>query len=266
MRSSGDDSAGRADRAGGARCEHGDLQPASQGHRVAACDSRRGRSAGDGTGGWAAQEQRAAGQPASERSSNFLKMFPDVGGYRYFLIEPNAKLTDAEVATVSRALESTLSADGFDVVDAQEQLAGFLAVQNTYLSTFQSLGALGLLLGTVGLAVVQLRSVLERRGELALMRAGGFRARRLVEMVVLGEWRAALGRAGNWPRGCGHCAVAPMGAGRGECAVAALWPAAWERLRSSDLWPAGWRRGRPYELRLWQHCGESSRHPTGRGG
>ena len=29
-----------------------------------------------------------------------------------------------------------------------------MAVQNTYLSTFQSLGGLGLLLGTVGLAVV----------------------------------------------------------------------------------------------------------------
>jgi len=57
-------------------------------------------------------------------------------------------------------------------------------VQNTYLSTFQSLGALGLLLGTIGLAVVQLRSVLERRGELALMRAAGFPPGRLVRMVV----------------------------------------------------------------------------------
>ena len=45
----------------------------------------------------------------------------------------------------------------------------FFAVQNTYLSTFQSLGGLGLLLGTFGLATVQLRSVLERRGELALI-------------------------------------------------------------------------------------------------
>jgi ABC-type antimicrobial peptide transport system permease subunit len=63
-------------------------------------------------------------------------------------------------------------------------LAQFLAVQNTYLSTFQSLGGLGLLLGTIGLAVVQLRSVLERRSELALMRAGGFDGRRLTAMVV----------------------------------------------------------------------------------
>jgi ABC-type antimicrobial peptide transport system permease subunit len=86
-------------------------------------------------------------------------------------------------------LESALAEEGFDAVDAREQLAQFLAVQNTYLSTFQSLGALGLLLGTIGLAVVQLRSVLERRGELALMRAGGFDRGRLTWMVV---WENAV--------------------------------------------------------------------------
>jgi putative ABC transport system permease protein len=117
--------------------------------------------------------------------ANFLKLFPDTGGYRMFLIEPKTANSEADADRVARALESTLSSDGFDVVEARDKLAGFLAVQNTYLSTFQSLGALGLLLGTVGLAVVQLRSVLERRGELALMRASGFRPRRLVEIVVL---------------------------------------------------------------------------------
>lgn len=116
---------------------------------------------------------------------NFLKLFPDTGGYRMFLIEARDASKKVDPAVVAQALESTLAADGFDAVDANDQLAGFLAVQNTYLSTFQSLGALGLLLGTVGLAVVQLRSVLERRRELALMRAAGFRPRRLVEMVVL---------------------------------------------------------------------------------
>ncbi|MEX2092802.1 MAG: FtsX-like permease family protein [Pirellulales bacterium] len=125
---------------------------------------------------------------------NFLKVFPDIGGYRYFLLDDSSdRGWPANGDEVARILESTLSSDGFDVVDANEQLAGFLAVQNTYLSTFQSLGALGLLLGTVGLAVVQLRSVLERRGELALMRAAGFRPRRLVEMVVFENGLMLLG-------------------------------------------------------------------------
>jgi ABC-type antimicrobial peptide transport system permease subunit len=53
------------------------------------------------------------------------------------------------------------------------------------LTTFQSLGGLGLLLGTFGLATVQLRNVLERRGELALLRAAGFRRARLALLVML---------------------------------------------------------------------------------
>jgi ABC-type antimicrobial peptide transport system permease subunit len=60
-----------------------------------------------------------------------------------------------------------------------------MAVQNTYLRTFQSLGALGLLLGTIGLAIAQLRNALERQGELALMRAIGFARGRLASAVML---------------------------------------------------------------------------------
>ena len=40
-------------------------------------------------------------------------------------------------------------------------------------------------MGTIGLAAVQLRSVLERRGELALLRAAGFRRGLLARLVVL---------------------------------------------------------------------------------
>jgi ABC-type antimicrobial peptide transport system permease subunit len=47
-------------------------------------------------------------------------------------------------------------------------------VKNTYLSTFQTLGSLGLMLGTIGLAVVLLRNLVERRAELALLAAIGF--------------------------------------------------------------------------------------------
>jgi ABC-type antimicrobial peptide transport system permease subunit len=129
---------------------------------------------------------------------HFLQLFPGTGGFQFFLIErmsqPDARnlLAVGFSATerreieqhVATRLEAILADDGFDVVDARQQLEQFLSVQNTYLSTFQSLGALGLLLGTIGLAVVQLRSVLERRGELALMRAAGFRRRRLVSMVL----------------------------------------------------------------------------------
>ena len=86
-------------------------------------------------------------------------------------------------------LDDTLENYGFAARAAAGRLAELMAVQNTYLSTFQALGGLGLVLGTLGLAAVQLRSVLERRGELALMQAVGFRRRRLAAMVL---WEHAL--------------------------------------------------------------------------
>ncbi len=110
-----------------------------------------------------------------------LRLFPEVTGYRFFLITAPSE----DTAAVRRALESVLGDYGFAAEPTAERLAGFLAVQNTYLSTFQSLGGLGLLLGTLGLAVVQMRSVFERRAELALLRAAGFRRRRLAALVLL---------------------------------------------------------------------------------
>jgi hypothetical protein len=144
--------------------------------------------------------------------ANFTLLYPETNGFRFFLLEspPRADRSAAPKDAASpehvlQVLESRLAEEGFDVTLAREQLAGFLAVQNTYLSTFQSLGALGLLLGTVGLAVVQLRSVIERRGELALMRAGGFRRRRLVRMVL---WENAVLLLGGLAIGCVAAAVA----------------------------------------------------------
>ncbi len=111
----------------------------------------------------------------------FLGHFPQVSGYRFFLIDSRA----VPIRKVRQAFEGALGDYGFDAESTADRLAGFFAVQNTYLSTFQSLGGLGLLLGTFGLATVQLRSVLERRGELALMRAAGFRCSLLARLVMI---------------------------------------------------------------------------------
>jgi len=120
--------------------------------------------------------------------ANFVRMFPEASGRQLFLLRYDCDCDSAKPASgdLSALLEGQLEDYGFDAVSTERKLAGFLAVQNTYLSTFQSLGALGLMLGTLGLAVAQLRSVLERRGELALLRSVGFRRARLAQMV-LGE-------------------------------------------------------------------------------
>jgi ABC-type antimicrobial peptide transport system permease subunit len=131
----------------------------------------------------------------------FQQLFPSRVGGQYFLVDlAGTPPTAQQVDGVSRLLESRLP--GFDAERVADRLTSFLAVQNTYLSTFQALGGLGLLLGTVGLATVMLRNVLERRAELALLKAVGFRQRGLVWMVLV-ETALLLG----WGLVCGTVAA-----------------------------------------------------------
>jgi putative ABC transport system permease protein len=109
---------------------------------------------------------------------NFVRLFPSAQGYRYFLIDA------PQSSDAARVLEDRLSDFGFDVQSTAERLASFHRVENTYLSTFQLLGGLGLALGTLGMAAVLLRNVLERRRELALMRAVGYNSSHFAVMVI----------------------------------------------------------------------------------
>ena len=120
--------------------------------------------------------------------AEFVKRFPSESGYKYFLIDaPTNRVADVS-AKLSRALQDV----GLELTPAPQRLAQFNAVQNTYLGTFQILGGLGLLLGSVGLGIVVLRNVLERRGELAVLLAVGWR-RKQVRRLVLVEHAALLG-------------------------------------------------------------------------
>jgi ABC-type antimicrobial peptide transport system permease subunit len=114
---------------------------------------------------------------------NFRRLFPNVAGYRYFLVEVPGTAENAD--RLAAMLETQLTPYGFEAERVSDRLANFLAVQNTYLSTFQTLGGLGLLLGTLGLATVMVRNVLERRGELALLSALGFRRSGLAWLVLV---------------------------------------------------------------------------------
>jgi ABC-type antimicrobial peptide transport system permease subunit len=114
--------------------------------------------------------------------ANFLRMYPGHEGYNFFLI----RTPEGKQAEVRRILESAYGDRGFQTTPTVERLNAYLAVENTYLSTFQELGALGLLLGSLGLGVVLLRGVWERRGELALLRALGFR-RGTLGWLILAE-------------------------------------------------------------------------------
>jgi putative ABC transport system permease protein len=138
-----------------------------------------------------------------ERS--FLEAFPSETGDRFFLLDAPAERVDALTAS----LESHLADLGFDVGTTASRLRELHRVENTYIATFQALGALGLLLGSVGLATVLVRNALEQRGELALLRAVGFRSRHLTRMT-LAQNAALVGLGFLAGAGPALVAVAPM--------------------------------------------------------
>ena len=113
--------------------------------------------------------------------SNFTKYFPSQSGYQFFLIKTPTELREK----TAQVLEKTLGDYGFDLTSASARLASYRSVENTYISTFQSLGGLGVLLGTFGLALVLFRNIIERRSELATLRAFGFRRQLLSRMLFL---------------------------------------------------------------------------------
>jgi putative ABC transport system permease protein len=117
----------------------------------------------------------------------FVRLFPKQDGYRTFLI----RVPPGSEAEVARTLELGLRRNGFSATPTRERVAAFQAVIGAYLSTFQLLGGFGLLLGVLGLAVVLLRGVWERLGELALLRAVGYPTRSLL-FLVLAENAALL--------------------------------------------------------------------------
>ncbi len=116
--------------------------------------------------------------------NEFMTRFPSVDGYQVFLIDAPPERTDA----VAQELSSALRDYGLMLTPTKERLAAFSAVENAYLSIFAVLGSLGLALGSIGLGLVVLRNMLERRGELSMLRATGFDKKRLKRMIFYEHW------------------------------------------------------------------------------
>ena len=101
---------------------------------------------------------------------HFTRRYVSSSGHRVFLAEAAV----GKSTNLAEQLNSLMSDIGMEAVIAVDRLAGFNTVQSTYMAMFQVLGSLGLVLGTVGLALVVVRNIMERRGELAVLWAVGF--------------------------------------------------------------------------------------------
>ncbi len=112
----------------------------------------------------------------------FETLFPETGGYQFFLVDAPANQGAQTSKTLTRALENR----GLALEPAADRLNAYNAVQNTYLRIFSALGGLGLILSTAGLGLLLARNVLERRAEFGVLQAVGLKKRAL-RHIVLGE-------------------------------------------------------------------------------
>lgn len=116
-------------------------------------------------------------------NSRFLEQFPESSGSHVFLVDG----LQQDTAQIRTELERGLRDLGWDMELTARRLVRFYSVTNTYLAIFMVMGALGLLVGTFGLVVVLSRSIMERRQEIALLKAVGY-GRSVIRRMVVREY------------------------------------------------------------------------------
>ncbi|WP_372642152.1 ABC transporter permease [Ancylomarina sp.] len=109
---------------------------------------------------------------------NFQTHYPSVSGSKLIL-------ADSKNEVFINTIEDQLQDYGPQIQKANERLAAFYSVENTYLNMFMLLGALGVMIGTLGLGIVLLRNMLERKKELALLKALGFEQKSIFRLIMI---------------------------------------------------------------------------------
>jgi ABC-type antimicrobial peptide transport system permease subunit len=145
----------------------------------------------------------------------FLERFPSHAGYSIFLADARSqagaananesggnKTAEAELLALRGRLESGARDAGGRVELTRDILASFHQIENTYIAIFNVLGSLGVVLGSLGLAIVIARNLRERRGEFAAMSAIGIPREVLAPMVF-----AEFGRMIIWGLAVGSVAA-----------------------------------------------------------
>jgi putative ABC transport system permease protein len=118
----------------------------------------------------------------------FLRHFPSTSGSSLFLVDAGHDRTEE----LREELDLIFRDHGWEMTTAAERLNEFNSVENTYLGIFMMLGALGVLLGVAGLAVVMARSIAERRTEIALYASLGYKRSQIMS-IILREYLVLLG-------------------------------------------------------------------------
>lgn len=113
----------------------------------------------------------------------FLERYPSTGGYQLFLAD-----TPGDLTATRGILQKSLTDLGATVTTTSDRLAAFHSVENTYISIFNVLGGLGVILGAAGLGLVTARNLAERRNEFTQLHQLGI-SRKIIRSLVFRETR-----------------------------------------------------------------------------
>jgi ABC-type antimicrobial peptide transport system permease subunit len=111
---------------------------------------------------------------------HFNRAFPSVSGSNVFLI--GVPDTTAVVGNLQTGMRNY----GPEIVRTTDRLLSFYTIENTYLNIFLMLGALGLLIGTLGLGILIFRITFEQIPEYALLLSLGF-SKPIIQRMVMRE-------------------------------------------------------------------------------
>jgi len=117
-----------------------------------------------------------------------IERYPGEEGYRMLLIDSPEDKQEAVADHLSERMQDL----GLSLTAAQTRLAALNEIQNTYLSMFLALGGLGLVVGSIGLGLVVMRNLLDRRAELGMLLAVGLSAKHLKDMIFYEHWGLLL--------------------------------------------------------------------------
>ncbi|MBW8330635.1 MAG: ABC transporter permease, partial [Prolixibacteraceae bacterium] len=111
---------------------------------------------------------------------HFNRAFPSVSGSNVFLIDV------PDTTSVVADLQTGMRNYGPEIIKTTDRLLSFYTVENTYLNIFLMLGALGLLIGTLGLGILIFRITFEQIPEYALLLSLGF-SKPIIQRMVMRE-------------------------------------------------------------------------------
>lgn len=119
----------------------------------------------------------------------FSENYPSVSGSSVFLADSPAPLSE-----LTDLLKNNLRQFGPEITSGTERLLRFYQIENTYLNIFLMLGALGLLVGTFGLAILIYRLLADTMVEMAVLLALGFRKKQVFSLFFA-EYAIVVGLA-----------------------------------------------------------------------